>query len=502
MKNKKVILIAIAFIIVLGTFIYMKITNNIKVEVFNVKTQHVIDSFEEKGTVKIGEPIDIISKISGDVEEIFVSENSYVKKGDVIVKIDSKDYEYEKRIHSNNIEAYYAQINDILNTEKIDKKDISSSIVELKVQLEGYKINKEQSEISKISSSTPEEYLESLKLDVDVAQNEYDYMEKTYESQKDLYELNVISNNELLQTENSWLKAKNNLKNMQLKYNQSVEKLEELKALGIDENNLNLRFFEGQYNDIDYIIKATQLKIDSLKEKLNNDYTSDNVKRINALIDVEKIAIEQIDERINDCVIKAPATGYIINCLFDKASAITQGQNIGTIKSNSNFMVYADILTTYTPYLKENDEVWLIQKLKSKDKMYKGVITEIYSFAIDSYSSLGLKEQRVRVIVDIRDEEVNLYDGYEVDVKFNIYNGENKLIIPNSSVFEIDDEDYVFKVKNGKAILSQVDVEYKTNIETVISSGIEENDIIIYDSNIEGLKNETKVLELQVNNNK
>lgn len=492
MKNKKIIAITVLIIAALLLGANM-LKDKVSVDVVSISLKDVTDSFEEKGTVKIGEPIEISSTVSGDIEEVFIEENSYVKKGEPIIKVSTKNYEYEKKILENNVQSYYAQINDIINSESYDKKDIHASIKELSTQLEGYKKSKEQSEINKISSLTPEEYLESLKLEVDVAQNEYDYIDNIYKSHQSLYELEVISKNELLKTETSWLKAKSNLSSLKAKYNQSVEKLEELIQLGIDESNLNSRFFEGQYNDIDYAIKTTQVKIDALNEKISNDYSIDAVSRIEALIEAEKTAIEQVDEKIGNCIITAPNTGYITNCNADKISSVIQGQSIATLKSQSTFIVYSDVLTGYVPYLKEGQKVLLKQSLKSEDKTYNGEIKEIYNFAVNSYSALGLKEQRVRVIIDLLDSNVDLYDGYELDVKFEIYNQRDKLSVPNSAVFKIDEQNYVFKAVRGKAVTTPVETEYKTNKESVIKSGIEKNDTIIYNSNIEGLTNGSNI---------
>lgn len=491
MKGKK--LLAPAGLLAAVAIAALLFRPGLEVEAVKVTSGRVTDTFTEEGTVKKGEDINIVSTVSGDVIKLFVTKNSYIEKGSKIAEIDDKDYEHQKIIRKNNIKAYEAQISDVLNTEKNDKKDMAYSIKELKILLDGYKKNKELSEIGKITSDTPEEYIERLKLEKDAAESDYEYLKFIYDTQKSLYDSDAVSKNELIKAENSCTKAKNALAALQLNYDKSAEKLSELKALGIDDSNLNSRFFEGQDNDLDSVIQTTEIKLAALQEKLKNDYSSDAVLRLKALMDAEEAAISRIDEQIEDCCITAPCSGYITSCPVENISFISAGQTIVTIKSEKLFTVYADVLTNSVPYLKEGDYVKLTQKLKGQDNIYAGKIKEIYNYAEQSFSALGLKEQRVRVIIDVIDSDTFLQDGYEVDVEFEIYREENKLSVPNSCLFKRDGQDYVFKKEHGRAASVPVETGYKTSTETVIESGLSENDTVIYNSNTEGLSEGTKI---------
>ena len=491
MKRKKLLVLASLLAAVAASALLLR--PSLEVEVINVTSGLVTDTFTEEGTAKKGEDINIVSTVSGNVIKLFATKNSYIEKGSKIAEIDTKDYERQKIIRKNNIKAYEAQISDILNTEKNDKKDIAYSIKELNVLLDSYKKNKELSEINKVISDSPEEYIERLKLEKDGAESDYEYLKFIYETQKSLYASETVSESELIKAENSYIKAKNALAALQLKYDQSVEKLSELKALGIDDSNLNSRFFEGQSNDLDSTIQATEIKLAALQEKLKNDYSSDVVLRLKALIDAEETAISDIDELIENCSITAPYSGYITSCPIENISFISEGQTIATVKSEKLFTVYADVLTNSVPYLKTGDYVKLTQKLKGEDNIYNGKIKEIYGYAEESFSALGLKEQRVRIIIDVIDGNTSLQDGYEVDVEFEIYRGENKLFVPNSCLFKKDGQSYVFKKEHGRAASVPVETGYKTSTKTVIESGLSEDDTVIYNSNTEGLSEGTKI---------
>jgi len=363
----------------------------------------------------------------------------------------------------------------------------------LKAQLAGYKKNKEQLQIEKVSTSSPEEYIEVLKLEVDTAKSDYEYVKSIYDAQKNLYDSGAISKIELSNAENTCIKAKASLDGLQLKYNQSSLELADLKSIGIDGSNLNSKFSEGQDGDLDVAIKTVEFKINALQSKLNNDYSGDAVKRLKALIEVENTSISQLNEQIRDCTVIATSTGYITNCPVKNLSSVEQGQIVATIKSENMYTVSVDVLTNSVSYLKVGDKVQLTQKLRGEDYIFSGSIKEIYNYATESYSALGLKEHRVKVLVDVFDDKSVLMDGYEIDVKFEIYAEENKISVPNSALYVKNEQNYVFKKQNSKAVLTPVEIGHKTNTQTVINSGLTDNDIIVYNVNTEGLSDGTRI---------
>jgi tRNA splicing endonuclease len=119
-------------------------------------------------------------------------------------------------------------------------------------------------------------------------------------------------------------------------------------------------------------------------------------------------------------------------------------------------------------------------------------IAEIYHFAAESTSALGLKEHRVRVDVAVSDNRAVLKDGYKFDAKFTTYRQKRVLAVPNSAIFKTNDLNYVLKAQKNRAVLTSVRM-HQTNTETVIRSGVARNDQIIFNANTEGLADGTKI---------
>ena len=97
------------------------------------------------------------------------------------------------------------------------------------------------------------------------------------------------------------------------------------------------------------------------------------------------------------------------------------------------------------------------------------------------------------VIIAINDPNAALKPGYEVTAEFLIFNEKNQIAVPNGAVFEVGDVDYVFKAKGRKAVRTPVTVSYKTNTESVITSGLDIGDHVILDANVEGLKDGIRI---------
>lgn len=496
---KKFIKSAIILIVICFGAVALKAnltTNALAVEVIEIQPKQVIDSFKEDGTVKHGDNFKQLSNVEGQLLQTYINENDYIEQGTTIAVIDSSSYETQKVIHQNNISSHEAKIAELTNSSKIEQKDILASIAKLNGDIEAIEnkrktneVDKEQklAQINKSFESSSTEQIKILELALETAQKNYDYDKLEYSNTKSLYDIGAVSKEQLDSCESKLISSQNDVNKAKAELDIKKSDIEKLYSEGKTDTELNELFYQYQNEDFESSINSLKAQIEMLESKSNLNTVANATKYYEALIQNEKESIKQLDNKIESCDIKAKASGYIISLPVKQQSIINYNDLVCTIKAKNNFTVDVGVLTNSVPYLKVNDEVKVIQQLKSEDIIYKGVIKEIYDFATESISTLGLNETRVNVIVEIKEENINLKDGYEVEVEFDIYNQNNKLSVPNSAIFKINENDFVYKVEDNKAVLAKVMTEYKTNEETVISSGIEVLDKIISNPNIEGL---------------
>lgn len=92
---------------------------------------------------------------------------------------------------------------------------------------------------------------------------------------------------------------------------------------------------------------------------------------------------------------------------------------------------------------------------------------------------MGIEQKRVKADIEFKNIPKNIRPGYELDIRIIQESKENTLIIPENAVFSMGDKDYVFKIVNNIALLTEIQlgIESEKNIEVI--SGLEEGDTVI-----------------------
>ena len=110
----------IALLVIAAAGYQLLIGSRLKVESTRVSRGAVTDWYTESGTIRSGDSVEIVSKVNGDVREVLVAENSVVQKGDVLLRIDSRAYEYSKEQAEKNIEMLQAELSqsDVLGSRR------------------------------------------------------------------------------------------------------------------------------------------------------------------------------------------------------------------------------------------------------------------------------------------------------------------------------------------------------------------------------------------------
>lgn len=436
MKIKKwhVLLAAAAVIAVIVLIQGIMKMRGLYVAAAAVQSGLVEDYYTEEGTLSFGQEYTIVAKVSGPVKEVMVQENSLVKAGDVLFVIDNRDIQYEKSLYE-------------------------STLLGLRAQLE-------QSRINQLETSSPQEYLNSLQREMEARAAEYQSAKTVYEGSAALYSEGSISKVEFEQNKASYEAAQAAWQQAKERYNQSQELLLTLGESGIDENCINTRFYNSA--------------IEALKAEIQSNETS----------------AAQIEDKLKDCVIAADRDGIVKTVPVENMSIIQEGSPAVVISSYGRAEVKAEVLTSIAPYLSIGDPVTVTLQLRGKDSVYQGQISEVYDFASQGTSALGLDEYRVQVKAEMEAaQELEKMNGYDVTVRFQLYSGADKLWVPASAVFRTDGADYVFIIQGGRAVKTPVEIEYQTSTQAVITAGLETGVRVIKNADEEGIYDGAKVYE-------
>jgi len=429
MRNKR-LLISIGGAIVLGAIAFAGYGcasgfGATRVETAKVERQKVSDSYTEDGTISFGDSYSVISEVSGTVEDVLVTANQQVKKGDILYKVGTSDYSYQLSV--------------------------------LEAQVSGYEAQLEQVKISKVMTQTPEEYVTTLRKQKESAAAALESATSTYTAYQSLYEAGDISKTDFEAVKAKYESAQAAYQEASDRYTESSKYLKELEDEGMSREDIQEAFYGSDTDTIQASLDSTKAEIDHLKE--------------------------QIDK----CTVKAQKDGIVSSLPVKNMSVVSAGQETAVIKTSANPKVESDVLTSIAPYLKIGSEVSVKLSLRGKDEVYSGVISEIYDYADKGTSALGTDEYRVHVVMDLKEainDKLKSREGYGVNVTFPLYEAEDALVIPTSAVFDSGDKDYVYVIEGGSinggyAVKKEIQVEYQTASLVVLKGGLSEGDVVI-----------------------
>lgn len=388
------------------------------VETVEASLQTIEDRYTEEGTITSGGEYRLVSEVSGPVKEVLVRENDAVKEGDLLFIVDDTDLLHEKALCESTLTGYQAKL--------------------------------EESRIGQVMTSSPQEYLDSVRTEVAAKEADYQAAKTLFDGSQSLYTAGSISKIEWEKNHASYENAALAWEQAKRRYEESSRFLESLKAGGIDETTINGRFYQ------------------SVEEQLK------------AQIKSQETTMVQLEEKLKKCSVAADRDGIVTSLPIKDMSYIQAGETAAAISGRGKIQAESDVLTSIAPYLSPGDKVTVVLQLRNQDKMYGGTISQVYDYAAKGTSALGMDEYRVHVKVDMDDSpDLEGKEGYGANIRFNLYRGENKLTIPSSAVFEMDDQNYVYVIKNGKVTKLPVEVEYKTASQTVVKEGLEEGQKVI-----------------------
>ncbi|SFG05956.1 efflux RND transporter periplasmic adaptor subunit [Oribacterium sp. WCC10] len=448
--KKKVILIATCIAAVSAVLLICGFSSGFgatKVRTVSAGRKSVSDSYTEDGTISLGESFKVVSEVSGPVREVEVSENQFVKKGTVLYSVGTDDYSYELEV--------------------------------LKAQLAGYEAQFEKAKVGNVMTLSPEEYLEDLRKQKESAAASLSAASSTYTAYTELFAAGDVAKTDYEGIRAEYENAEAAYQSASSRYSEAAKYLKELEEEGMSGEDIRKAFYNSDSDAIEASIEGTKAQIEELKT------------------------------RIDKCTVVAREDGVISELPVKNLSVVSAGQETAEIKTRATPKVESDVLTAVAPYLHIGDDVDIKLSLRGKDEVYKGVISEIYDYAERGTSALGTDEYRVHVVMELQEpaeeneesrkgalgassgnesveEAFKGREGYGVNVTFSLYDARDVLTVPASSVFDSGDRDYVYTVEDGKAVKTEITVEYRTASDVVVKSGINVGDRIIERADDEG----------------
>lgn len=179
--------------------------------------------------------------------------------------------------------------------------------------------------------------------------------------------------------------------------------------------------------------------------------------------------------------ITAPVDGHLLKIYQKSEGTVQSGRPILEIGDSYSLEIKVDMLSTDAVQVKQGTPVRI--KRWGADTVLDGIVKSVEPSGYTRISALGVEEQRVPVIVDIlspHEEWSRLGDGFRVVAEFVIWQGDNVLQVPSSSLFRTRGEQWsVFVVDKGKARLRDVEAGQQSGLQTQILEGLQPGESVI-----------------------
>ena len=179
-------------------------------------------------------------------------------------------------------------------------------------------------------------------------------------------------------------------------------------------------------------------------------------------------------------LIRSPVDGVVLRVLRESQAVVPAGEPLVEVGDPADLEIVADLLSSDAVKIQPGNKL-LIEEWGGGKPLH-GRVRRVEPSGFTKISALGVEEQRVNVIIDFEDSrqagEV-LGDGYRVEVRIIIWEREDVIKVPTSSLFRRGDQWAVFKVEEGRAVLQTIEIGQRNGLEAEVLSGLSSSGQVI-----------------------
>ncbi len=182
----------------------------------------------------------------------------------------------------------------------------------------------------------------------------------------------------------------------------------------------------------------------------------------------------------------SPVDGVVLNRFVTSEGYLPAGTKLLEIGRLEDLEVEADVLSVDVVGAKPGDQVEIYGPAIGSPSV-RGTVTQIYPAGFTKVSSLGVEQQRVKVVVrlDPADlarlrKERNVGVGYRVRVKIETAERPDALVVPRSALFRGPYEVWqLYAVRRGHAEIVDIQVGILNDDLAEVTTGLAEGDLVV-----------------------
>jgi HlyD family secretion protein len=292
--------------------------------------------------------------------------------------------------------------------------------------------------------------------------------------------------------------ANKDLSRVRSLHERSSASVEQLQAAELRQVEAAVEYRQDEliYKSLQSVLAATQLLPTVVRQ-----YTDRKDLSV-AVLDNEKnqaqVKLEQQKRDRDRGTMKSPIDGVVLERLETNERRVSPGTVLLKIGNPNELEVEADVLSQDVVRVKLGDAVEIYGPAVGAQGA-KGNVSRIYPAGFTKVSSLGVEQQRVKVIVRFSEDELqrlrkenDLGVGYRVRVRIITAEKPQALTVPRSALFRGPDGRWqLFAIRDGRAKLTDVTVGLLNDERVEITGGLtaEEQVVLAPESSlVDGLR--------------
>ena len=431
MKRIAVILASIAAIIVLG---FLMRPEPPTVNVIEVRSGQMLDFVDDQATTRLSHIYRITMPLDGRIEAITLMEGSAVSENEAVASLDTSDLETEVARAEARIQELDAELA-VNGNNKLENGALD--------------------EIAKTLQSMAR-VIEAAKMQTKSSEAVFGLAAQQYKRQQQLRERSATSEREIEKAEVAQVTSQ-------------VER---------DKDVLNLRALEAFNAGMQ--LWPTQIANWIDRKKLQREVLVAQKAEAEARLIQARRDLGRAD-------LKSPVTGVVLKRHVSNERVLKAGSPLLEIGNPSDLEVEADILSIDAVSIRQGQEVQIYSP-NLPDFEMTGRVQRVYPQGFTKLSSLGVEQQRVKVVIAFAEGELGgllesnqtLGSGYRLRVRIITANSPDAVQVPRSSVFQAPDGSWqLLAVKNGVIETTTVELGLINDEQVEIVSGVEPGDQVV-----------------------
>jgi len=397
------------------------------VEIGPVERVTVSEYIAEEARTRLAREFVIDMPDAGLLERIELNVGDMVEAGQVIAKMDT--FAIEQQLAA--IEARIAQAEayrDGVDSQKPKDEDLGMAAVRVGESDDAIKIAQREVEIARI---------------------EADNAAKEYQRVAELVQGGVASARDLEQADRLRLSTAERQRAAELALDSARK--------GLEIARLSESRVTGSVDDNEYLREANAAEADSLRAEAGI-----------------------IRDRLERAVMRAPVSGPVLDKFVDDSATLPPGAPLLRIGDMASAEIECDVLSEEAGRIDAGAAVQLLGKAITGENA-AGAVKQVYPAGFTKISSLGIEQQRVRVLIDYDHEAMPLRPGTRLDVRIVTGESADAIAVPERATFRRGGESFVFKEVGGRAVLTPVRVGLKNDTWAEVIEGLSEGDRVVYE---------------------